>query len=141
MQLEQCQLTVLPSSPQSSMKPARVPYRATWVQRERPEKETVSQQDMLVTSLPRRQEEAHHVFLFPTSMPPSCLQTSSVVVKQCVTLVKDIAYLAFFPFWMFRKPDLPVVYFYTNLLVCRRIQIHIGLFIKTTQKYRIVRSR
>jgi len=44
---------------------------------------------------------------------------------QCMTLFKDIMYLVFFLFWMFRKPDLPAVYFYTILLVCRRIQIHI----------------
>lgn len=104
-------------------------------------KKTGHQQDLLVTSVPRREEEACHIFLFPTSMRPSCLQTSSVAVKPGMTLFKDIMYLEFLLVWIFRKPDLPAVYFYTILLVYMRIQTHTGLFIKTTEKYRTVSSR
>lgn len=71
-------------------------------------------------------------------MRPSCLQTSSVAVKPGMTLFKDIMYLEFLLVWIFRKPDLPAVYFYTILLVYMRIQTHTGLFIKTTEKYRTV---
>lgn len=75
-----------------------------------------SQRDLLITSLPREWEEAHHIFIFPMSMPPSCLQTSTVVTKQSMTLFKDIMYLTFFLFWLFRKSDLPAVYFHSSLV-------------------------
>lgn len=136
MQLEKCQHTLLPSSPQSSIKPAQVLHISTRKQRERPKEQIVNKICLLNPYQGDRRKHTMYLHFLHEKLP-SCLQSSAVSVKQCMTLSEDIIFLVSFLVWMFRKSNLSTVHFYTLFsflkLLWEGMQRLMRLFIKSTQ--------